>query len=150
MNRRDVIQKVVLGGAVLVVMPSVLNSCKTVSVASTPENVPITPGNLKITDNKINLDLSLEDNSVLNTAGGSKIIESIIVINTGDGNFAALSSICTHRGCIVGYDSPSGNIKCPCHGAVFTTSGSVVTGPATVPLKSLPVIRSGNSLSISL
>ncbi len=145
MNRRDVVQKIVLGGAVLILVPTVLKSC-----TKDPATDPVinTGGNPPGT--KINLDLSLADNSSLNATGGSKIVQSIIVINTGSGSFVALSSVCTHEGCTVGYDSPSGNVKCPCHGSVYATTGSVITGPAPIALKSYPVSKTGNILTISL
>jgi cytochrome b6-f complex iron-sulfur subunit len=99
MNRRDLVQKIVLGGAVLILVPSVLESCTKIPTTNPGNN---TGGNTPGT--KINLDLSLADNSPLNTTGGSKIVQGIIVVNTGSSNFVALSSICTHQGCTVGYD----------------------------------------------
>lgn len=42
----------------------------------------------------------------------------------------AISSICTHLGCIAGRDHDSGKFKCPCHGSVFESEGQVVSGPA--------------------
>ena len=149
MNRRVLVQKIVLGGAVLILVPSVLKSCTkdpTTDPATSPGNN--TGGNSNGT--KINLDLSQADNSSLNTTGGSKIVQSIIVINSGSGNFVALSSVCTHEGCTVGYDSPTGNVKCPCHGSVYAITGSVLTGPAPTALKSYPVSKTGNILTISL
>jgi len=148
MNRRDLVQKVVLGSAVLILVPSVLKSCTKDTTTDPGNNTNNTGGNPQGT--KINLDLSLADNSSLNTSGGSKIVQNIIVVNTGSSNFVALSSVCTHQGCTVGYDSPSGNIKCPCHGSVFATTGSVITGPAPTALQSYPVSKTGNILTISL
>jgi len=148
MNRRDLVQKIVLGSAVLILVPSVLKSCTKDPATDPANNTNNTGGNPPGT--KINLDLSLADNSLLNTTGGSKIVQSIIVINTGSGSFVALSSVCTHEGCTVGYDSPSGNVKCPCHGSVYATTGSVITGPAPIALKSYPVSKTGNILTISL
>jgi cytochrome b6-f complex iron-sulfur subunit len=136
MNRRELVQKIVLGGTVLIFVPSVIESCT---------KAPVTdPGG-----SKINLDLSLPDNSSLNTTGGSKIVQNIIVINTGSSNFVALSSICTHMGCTVGYDSGAGNIKCPCHGSVYATTGSVITGPAPAALHSYAISKTGNILTIT-
>jgi cytochrome b6-f complex iron-sulfur subunit len=146
MNRRDLIQRVLLGGTVLVLAPSVLNSC-TKDTVTDPVNDPVkggTPGT------KIDLDLSLSENLGLNTTNGSKIVQGIIVINTGGGNFVALSSICTHQGCIVGYDAGAGDIKCPCHGSVYTTSGSVITGPAPSALRSYVISKADNILTITL
>jgi len=78
------------------------------------------------------------------------IVQNIIIINTGSNNFVALSSVCTHQGCTVGYNSGAGNIQCPCHGSVYTTSGSVVAGPAPKSLQSYPVTLKNNILTINL
>ena len=141
MNRRDLIQRVVVGGAVLVLAPSVLNSC-TKDSSTNPGGDP--------NPTKIDLDLSLPTNSALNNVGGSLAIQNIIVINTGNGNYSALSSICTHQGCTVAYNSGAGNIQCPCHGSVYSTSGSVINGPAPRALKSYPLTLTGNILTINL
>lgn len=141
MNRRDLIQRVVLGGTVLVLAPSVLDSC-TKDSSTNPAGNP--------NPTKINLDLSLPANADLNNEGGSLITQNVIVINTGGGNYVALSSICTHQGCTVGYNSGAGNIQCPCHGSVYATSGSVLNGPAPKALKSYVVSLSGNILTITL
>jgi cytochrome b6-f complex iron-sulfur subunit len=140
MDRRDVIQRVLLGGAALIIMPSALTSCEK---KTDPDPTP-GPGGTNLT-----VDLTLAQNASLNSTGGSKIIQTLLVVNTGTG-FIALSSICTHEGCTVGYDSAAGNIKCPCHGSSYTTTGSVITGPTVVPLAAYPVSKAGNILTISL
>lgn len=140
MNRRDLIQRVLVGSTVLLVVPSVLQSCS--------KDPALDPGTGPAPGSPLTVDLSSADNAVLNTAGNSKIIQNVIIINTGTG-FSALSSVCTHQGCAVGYDSPSGNIKCPCHGSQFTTSGSVINGPAASPLKAYTVARENNILTIT-
>jgi cytochrome b6-f complex iron-sulfur subunit len=142
MNRRDVIQKFLMGGSVLVLVPSVLESCSKDSPADNTSGTP--PAG-----SKIDLDLTLDKYSGLNTAGNSTIVQNILVINVG-GSFVALSSICTHQGCTVGYNNTAGDIECPCHGSVYSTSGSVINGPAPAPLKSYPVTVSGTTLSIKL
>jgi nitrite reductase/ring-hydroxylating ferredoxin subunit len=43
--------------------------------------------------------------------------------------FHALSSVCTHLGCIVTRGT-DGAFKCPCHGSRFDASGAVTGGPA--------------------
>jgi cytochrome b6-f complex iron-sulfur subunit len=143
MNRRDLLRKVAVGSTVLVLVPSVLKSCTKAPLEITGNNpTGNAPGS------ELSLDLTLPDYSVLNSAGGSKVVQGVIVVNTGS-KFIALSSTCTHQGCTVGYDSPSGNIKCPCHGSQFTTSGSIVNGPAPTPLKSYAVTQTGNILTIT-
>ena len=56
-------------------------------------------------------------------------------ILTEDGrNFVAMSNICTHLGCRVRWISDQGQFFCPCHNAVFSKQGEVVTGPPPRPL----------------
>jgi cytochrome b6-f complex iron-sulfur subunit len=141
MNRRDLIQRVIVGGTVLVLAPSILESCTKGS--STDIGGVATP-------TRIDLELSSPLNSALSNTGGWIVVQNTIIINTGNGAYAALSSICTHQGCNVEYNSSSGNILCPCHGSQFATTGSVLRGPATRPLQTFPVSISGNILTILL
>jgi cytochrome b6-f complex iron-sulfur subunit len=142
MNRRDLIQKVLLGGTVLFVVPAALQSC---SKDTTPDPGTTPPP----TGSKITIDLSLAENAALNTSGGSKVVQSVLVMNLS-GSYAAVTSICTHQGCTVAYVPGAGNIQCPCHGSMFSTTGSVTNGPAASPLTSYPVSKSGTILTISI
>jgi len=141
MNRRDLIQRVLAGGAVLVMAPSVLESC---TKGSSSEIGGVA------TPSRIDLELSSPLNSALGSTGGWMVVQNTIIINTGNAIYAALSSICTHQGCNVEYNSSAGIIQCPCHGSQFTTTGSVVQGPAARPLQTFPVSVSGNILTILL
>lgn len=50
-----------------------------------------------------------------------------------DGNrIAAISTTCTHLGCIVGVSDTG--FACPCHGSRFDQDGNVTGGPAPNPL----------------
>ena len=51
----------------------------------------------------------------------------ICVIREGD-RLAAVSTTCTHLGCIVGLSDTG--FACPCHGSRFDTDGKVTGGPA--------------------
>jgi Rieske Fe-S protein len=53
----------------------------------------------------------------------------------------AVSTICTHLGCIV-KTAPDG-FECPCHGSRFTSDGSVTKGPAPRALDWLQVTTAG-------
>jgi cytochrome b6-f complex iron-sulfur subunit len=48
--------------------------------------------------------------------------------------FHAMSSVCTHLGCITRYQFDSKQIACPCHGSRFNLDGEVLSGPAPRPL----------------
>ena len=56
---------------------------------------------------------------------------SVALFRDAEGVYA-ISTICTHLGCIV--RSAEGGFECPCHGSRFTGNGSVVKGPAPRPL----------------
>lgn len=143
MNRREVVQKFLLGSTVLVLVPSVLESCT--KSASTNLTDPGTPPQ----GSTIQLDLSLPEYSVLNNPGGSKIVQNILVINNGT-KMIALSSICTHQGCTVGYNSVANDIECPCHGSVYSTNGSVINGPAPAALRSYNISVTANIVTITV
>lgn len=145
MNRRDLIQRVLLGSTALIVIPSAFTSC-TKEPEPDPDPGPGPgPGATTIT-----IDLSLAANSALNTVGGSKIVQTIIVVNTGSGNFVALTSICTHEQNIIGYNSAAGKFRCPAHGSEFSITGSVLLGPAASSLRSYTITKADNILTITL
>jgi len=139
MTRRDLIQKVLIGGATLILVPQVIESCS-------KDSNPIDGGT---GGNDLVLDLTDPKYAALNTVGGSVTVQGIIIANTS-GGYVALASHCTHQGCAIGYSSAANNFPCPCHGSVFSTSGSVVNGPALVALKSYQVTKSGDSLTVIL
>lgn len=55
------------------------------------------------------------------------------VIHAPDG-FRALSSVCTHLGCVTRYQPDRNLIACPCHGSRYALDGEVLAGPAPRPL----------------
>lgn len=58
----------------------------------------------------------------------------LFIVRAKEGNFHAMSSICSHLGCITNYRKADGLILCPCHGSTFDTEGNVLDGPAPRPL----------------
>ena len=59
--------------------------------------------------------------------------QKTFIVRTEAG-FVALSSVCTHLGCVARYEDESKAITCPCHGSNFDTAGKVTAGPAPRPL----------------
>lgn len=61
--------------------------------------------------------------------------EHIAVIRNRDGTIHAMSAVCTHLGCVLGWNETDRTFDCPCHGSRFDEHGEVLFGPATAPLE---------------
>jgi Rieske Fe-S protein len=63
------------------------------------------------------------------------------LIRESETKFNALSGVCTHLGCDLGWVSKTHTFVCGCHGSSFDPTGAALTGPALyrVPLRHLPV-----------
>jgi cytochrome b6-f complex iron-sulfur subunit len=143
MNRRELIRNIAAGTATLFVVPTAITSCE----EDLPE--PDNNNNNSNNNNLLTIDLGEDKYKGLVTAGGFVVEGNIIIFNTGN-QFVALSKICTHTGCEVSYNHGNGNLPCPCHGSVFSTSGTVINGPADSPLKKYDLSQEGDVLTIAL
>jgi cytochrome b6-f complex iron-sulfur subunit len=95
------------------------------------------------------LSVTVDSASPLASVGGAAIVPSsagvFLVARTGPTTFTALTATCTHLGCTVtGFANQQ--YVCPCHGAAFSTSGSVVQGPAPSPLRQFATAFANNVL----
>lgn len=92
--------------------------------------------------NQVCLDLSRPAFAPLANVGGSVYVQItadyLIVVRVSETQVDALSSVCTHAGCTVGYSMPLKDLLCTCHGSQFNLDGSVARGPAVRPLKTYP------------
>jgi Rieske Fe-S protein len=80
--------------------------------------------------------------------GGGKVLtaQKIVITQPQAGSFHAFTAICTHLGCIVNTVS-GGTINCPCHGSKYSiVNGSVVNGPAPLPLAAVSIKVQGTSI----
>jgi cytochrome b6-f complex iron-sulfur subunit len=58
-----------------------------------------------------------------------------LLIHFADGSWVAISAVCTHLGCTLGYQPPAPLIICPCHGGQYDPhTGKNVGGPPPRPL----------------
>ncbi len=113
----------------------------------TSSNPPAATG-ITVNSDTVVIDLNVATN--LNSSGAWTLITSaqMLVVNTGNG-FSTLTSICTHAGCDRNWSLTNNQFVCSCHGSIFTTSGAVVSGQATAPLRSFSNSRSGDILTIN-
>lgn len=75
----------------------------------------------------------------------SKDGEQLAVTRSEDGSLKALSAICTHLGCVVGWNAIDRTWDCPCHGSRFDETGNVLAGPAVSPLPRRDIAASTGS-----
>jgi Rieske Fe-S protein len=83
--------------------------------------------------------------------GGGVILThpAIVLTRTPADEVHAFSAVCTHQGCTVD-KVVDGTIDCPCHGSRFdANTGAVVSGPASRPLPSIPVVVRAGSIYTS-
>ncbi|WP_420151210.1 ubiquinol-cytochrome c reductase iron-sulfur subunit [Spirosoma sp.] len=87
-------------------------------------------------DQKVDFTLRLADqaNENLRVKGGYVIANDIIVAQSKEGKFIAVSANCTHEGTQLTYKSAENQFFCPLHLSRFDTAGNVVMGPAAKPL----------------
>lgn len=119
------------------------------SSSSTPGN-PSTPSDngIIITNSSVTIDLA-KFTSLKNQGDWVLITSaSMLVVNTGSA-FSSLTSVCTHSGCDKNWSMSSNQFVCGCHGSKFSTSGSVLVGPASTPLKQYTNSKSGDILIIN-
>jgi len=63
--------------------------------------------------------------------------ELVAASRDADGSVKLVSAICTHMGCLVDWNEAESTWDCPCHGSRFRQDGSVISGPAESPLRSV-------------
>lgn len=74
--------------------------------------------------------------------------DPVFVLSLGGDAYAAVSPICTHRGCTV--DVSGAVLECPCHGSTYDRHGRVLEGPAERPLHRHPCLVEDGVLVIDL
>jgi cytochrome b6-f complex iron-sulfur subunit len=134
MIRRELIKRITIGGAGYILLPYIFGSCEK------QEDSGFSP---------FQIDLTSPGNAALNNTNGFIVVNNVIVINTGNDNFIALSAICTHQSCTVSFNPSTGNLPCPCHGSVYAQNGTVLNGPATRALTEYTVTKEGDILNVT-
>ena len=75
-------------------------------------------------------DLKIGEGKVLELHG-----QRVAASRDRQGRVSLVSAVCTHMGCIVGWNAAEETWDCPCHGSRFKANGRVLAGPAERPLE---------------
>lgn len=69
----------------------------------------------------------------------------VLVTGTTLDDVKVLSPICPHLGCPIAWMASKSEFLCPCHGSIFNTTGTAVSGPSPRAMDSLDSqIRDGH------
>jgi cytochrome b6-f complex iron-sulfur subunit len=84
---------------------------------------------------------------------GSKIFRfgtrPALLVVTADGEYRALSAICTHLACTVQYRADLRQVWCACHNGMYDLNGRNVSGPPPRPLEQFQVHVRGEEIIVS-
>jgi cytochrome b6-f complex iron-sulfur subunit len=134
----------------LLALGAVIPGCGGSSTA--PSSAPSLPSVSGTLVNRT-LTITVDAASPLAAVGGAAVVTvstgTYLVARTAQSTFTAVTAVCTHEGCAVtGF--ANARYVCPCHGSEFTTSGAVVQGPASSPLRQFPSTFLNNQVTISV
>lgn len=105
---------------------------------------------------KLVLDLAIDKNAPLKTAGGAVMVENpngrkktIIVYRKSESEVIAFDATCPHKGGPILLPK-EGEMVCKWHKAKFDLTGKVIKGPAKKDLSQFPTLLEENSVTVSL
>lgn len=73
------------------------------------------------------------------TAARNVVLGAAWIRRTAPDKLVALSAICPHLGCGIGWDAAAGNFLCPCHDSRFSVEGDKMNGPSERGMDALPL-----------
>lgn len=84
---------------------------------------------------------------------GSKVFRfgsrPALLLLTAEGEYHAVSAVCTHLGCTVQYRNDMHVIWCACHNGTYGLDGRNISGPPPRPLENFQVNVRGNEIVVS-
>jgi Rieske Fe-S protein len=84
---------------------------------------------------------------------GSKIFRfgthPALLMLTAEGEYRALSAVCTHLSCTVQYRNDLHQVWCACHNGLYDLNGRNVSGPPPRPLDAFQVHVRGDEIVVS-
>jgi cytochrome b6-f complex iron-sulfur subunit len=72
-----------------------------------------------------------------------------LLLMTAEGEYRALSAVCTHLSCTVQYRNDLHQIWCACHNGLYDLNGRNISGPPPRPLEVFQVHVRGDEIVVS-
>ena len=145
MERREFLESLGIGAA-FVLTATCLQSCK----KDEPTPATTTPTN-PTTGTGVDFTLNLDDasNAALKKNGGYVISNEVVVARDINGNYVAVTQVCSHQGFKqVKFDGAKNEFMCSQHGARFSTVGSGLNGEGSGGLTVYKTALTGSSLRV--
>jgi|SRR3954463_5068705 len=137
-----------LGGSAAVVLPVLCGGCGDTPGPPIVDLPAVANNQIAITLGSFP-DLMKVGGSLVGMASG--YAHPIVVAQFAQGMFAAFDAICTHQNCTVSYNALNLELDCPCHGSTYDVmDGTVLGGPAPLPLKKLTASSDGTTVMVTL
>jgi cytochrome b6-f complex iron-sulfur subunit len=118
-----------------------------------PQSGPLPTARTTTCGSQLCIDITDPANTDLATTGGALLVDTsrdtIMVIRNTETDVIAISAVCTHAGCVMGYIPNQHVLDCGCHGSQFSEDGSVIQGPARRALKVYPATLSGTTITLT-
>ena len=71
-----------------------------------------------------------------------------LLVHTADGEYRAMSAVCTHLNCTVQYRSDLREVWCACHNGKYNLDGRNISGPPPRPLEAFDVQVRGDEIFV--
>lgn len=72
-----------------------------------------------------------------------------LLIRAANGEYRAMSAVCTHLSCTVQYRPDSREVWCACHNGTYNLDGHNISGPPPRPLEAFDVQVRGDEIFVS-
>jgi cytochrome b6-f complex iron-sulfur subunit len=71
-----------------------------------------------------------------------------LLVLSSDGNYHAVSAVCTHLNCTVQYRPDVHDVWCACHNGMYSVDGRNVSGPPPKPLEEYQVVIKADQIFV--
>jgi len=124
---------------------AVCAGCALESCSSSDDPGPSGPTGIDFT-----IDLSDPANAALLNDDGFVYKSNIIIVclNASAQTFTAVSQRCTHQGTTINWQASQDRFRCPAHGSIFSSAGTVINGPASISLRQYNTLLTGTELRV--
>ena len=146
MDRRHFLESIGIGAA-FALTATCLQSCKhqTIAPATTVGTTSSTTGGTP-TANSFTINLDDPANSSLKNNGGYIVVKGIVIAKDLNGNYVAVTQVCSHANRAQIVFSSANEFYCNAHGARFTTAGVGLNSAGRSGLQTYKTVLEGTTI----